>query len=248
MTYYGSNPKGRASFHDTLSHEARAAFAQLGTRRRYAVGEVLMHEGDQAQELVILHEGMVKVTARLGSERMSLVDIRIAGDVVGEVAAMDLGPRSATVTACGHVAATVVPRHELESFLFTNPETWIALNRMICGRLRRSDRWRLEFSRYPVAVRLARVLVELATSYGQPDRKNSVRIDVNLSQSEFAALIGSKTNTVHKALAGLREEGIIRTGHRQTYVRDLPRLRRAARLGTSVVELTGRWTVRDASS
>ncbi|NED35623.1 Crp/Fnr family transcriptional regulator [Streptomyces sp. SID8499] len=224
-----SHPNGRAAFLDTLSHEARAAFAQLGTRRHYAVGDVLIREGDLAQELVVLQDGLVKVTRRLEGGRVALVDIKIAGDIVGEIAAMDLGPRSATVTACGEVAATVIRRDELEPFLCANPEAWKALSRMLCGRLRRSDRRRLEFGEYPVVVRLARVLVELAASYGQSER-NSLRIDVNLTQSEFAALTGCRTHTVHKALARLRNEDIISTGSRRIYVRDLPRLQKAARL------------------
>ncbi|MBL1085911.1 Crp/Fnr family transcriptional regulator [Streptomyces actinomycinicus] len=230
---HGSNPDDRARFLDMLPDGARAAFTLLGVRRRYAVGDVLINEGDHAQELVVLHEGLVKVTARLDGDRESLMDIKIAGDVVGELAAMDLGPRSATVTACGDVVATVVPGHELVPFLLANPETSLALNRLLCGRLRRSDRWRLEFGGYPVPVRLARVLVELAVSYGRPDR-NTVRIDVNLSQSEFAALTGSTTHTVHKALAQLRKDGLITTGIRQTHVRDLARLRKAARLSVPV--------------
>jgi CRP-like cAMP-binding protein len=105
----------------------------------------------------------------------------------------------------------------------------LAFNRVLCRRLRRSDRWRLEFGEYPVPVRLARVLVQLAMSYGRHER-NAVRIDVNLSQSEFAALTGSRTSTVHKALAKLRRDNIITTGERHTYVRDLARLRKVARL------------------
>ncbi|MGA5358394.1 Crp/Fnr family transcriptional regulator [Streptomyces purpurascens] len=226
---HGSNLNGRAAFLDTLSPETRAAFTRLGTRRRYAVGDVLIHEGDHAQELLVLHEGLVKVTARLDRARVSLMDIRIAGDVVGEVAAMGVGPRSATVTACGDVVATVVPRHELEAFLLAHPETLLALNRMLCGRLRRADRLRLEMGGYPVPVRLARVLVELAESYGRTDW-NCVRIDVHLSQSELAALTASTTHTVHKALAQLRNDEIITTGLRQTFVRDMARLREAALL------------------
>lgn len=216
-----------------LSDGARAAFAQLGSHRRYVVGEVLINEGDHAQELVVLHEGLVKVTGRLDGSRLSLMDIRIAGDVVGEVAVMDFGPRSATVTACGEVIATVVPSHELWPFLLAYPEVALALNRLLCSRLRRSDRWRLEFGGYPVLVRLARVLVELAVSYGRQER-NAVRIDVNLSQSEFAALTGSTTQTVHKALAQLRKDKLITTGLRQTYVRDLVRLRKTALLSVPV--------------
>ncbi|MGP3925242.1 Crp/Fnr family transcriptional regulator [Streptomyces sp. 8N616] len=232
----GSNPNGRAAFLDTLSPEARAAFARLGTRRRYAVGDVLIHEGDHAEELVVLHKGLVKVTVRLDRDRVLLRDIRIAGDVVGEVAAMGVGPRSATVTSCGDVSATVVPRNELEPFFLAHPDASLALSRMLCGRLRRADRLRLELGEYPVPVRLARVLVELAESYGRakwtlrgPDW-NRMHIDVNLSQSEFAALTASTTHTVHKALAQLRKDEIITTGLRQTSIRDMARLREAALL------------------
>ncbi|MGX7763399.1 cyclic nucleotide-binding domain-containing protein [Streptomyces angustmyceticus] len=100
-----------------VAAEARTAFTRLGTRCRYVAGDVLIHEGDHAQELLVLHEGLVKVTARLDRDRVWLMDIRVAGDLVGEVAAMGCGPRSATVTACGDVIATVVPRDELEPFL-----------------------------------------------------------------------------------------------------------------------------------
>lgn len=226
---HGFNTDEPASFLDILPEGTRAAFGQLGSRRRYAVGDVLISEGDHEQELVMLHHGLVKVTVRLDDDRVALMDIRIAGDVVGELAAMDLGPRSATVTACGDVVATVVPRNELLPFLHANPEVSLALNRLLCGRVRRSDRRRLEFGEYPVLVRLARVLVELAVSYGRQER-NAVRIDVNLSQSEFAALTGSTTDTVHKALARLRRDELITTGLRQTYVRDLVRLRQVALL------------------
>lgn len=227
----GSNMDGHAPFLDTLTNEARTAFARLGARRKFVVGDVLIQEGDHAQELIVLHQGVVKVTGRLDADQAALMDIKIEGDVVGEVAAMDLGPRLATVTACGDVVATVVPSHELLPFLRSNPEAEMAFMRVIGGRLRRSDRWRRDFGRYPVLVRLARVLVELALSHGKPDRK-AVRIDVNLSQSEFAALVGSKTNTVQKMLAELRADGLISTGQRQTFVKDLRRLRQVAQLGT----------------
>ncbi|WP_380282022.1 Crp/Fnr family transcriptional regulator [Kitasatospora purpeofusca] len=226
---HASNTNGHVPPLGTLTPGARAAFARLGTRRTFAAGDVLINEGDHAHELLVIHEGMVKVTARLDGDRASLLDIKIAGDVVGEIATIDHGPRSATVTACGDVVATVVPRHELWPFLHSDPEALALLMKVFCSRLRRSDRWRLEFAGYPVLVRLARVLVELAMSYGRREW-NAVRIDVNLSQSEFAALTGSTTHTVHKMLAQLRRDGLINTGERQTYVRDLPRLCQVARL------------------
>lgn len=222
---------GCAPFLDTLTEGARKAFARLGTRCSFAVGDVLIHEGDHARELMVLHQGVVKVTGGLDGDRPALMDVKNEGDVVGEVAAIGLGPRSATVTADREVTATVVPSHELLPFLRANPEAELALKRVIGRRLRRSERWPLDYGRHPVQVRLARLLVELAQSHGKPGR-NSVRIDVRLSQTELADLVGSTTNTVQKTLAQLRSEGLISaTSERQTYVRDMAGLRRAARLG-----------------
>jgi CRP/FNR family cyclic AMP-dependent transcriptional regulator len=237
---HSTNPNSCAAFLDALSTGTRSAFTRLGTRLRYSVGDVLVHEGDHVQELVVLHEGLVKVTTRLDRDRVLLRDIRIAGEVLGEVAAMGVGPRSATVTSCGDVSATAIPRNELEPFLLAHPEASLALNRMLCGRLYRADRLRMELGAYPVRVRLARVLVELAESYGRPRRtlrgldRNRVQIEVELSQSEFAALTASTTHTIHKALARLRQEKIITTGCRQTSVENMARLREAALLSVPV--------------
>ncbi|WP_063885872.1 Crp/Fnr family transcriptional regulator [Streptomyces albus] len=232
-----SNPNSRVVFLDTLSPGTRSAFTRLGTRLRYAVGDVLMREGDSSKELMILHDGLAKVTVRLDRQRVLLRDIRIAGDVVGEMAAMGVGLRSATVTSCGDVSATVIPHSELAPFFLAYPDASLALNHMLCSRLRRADRLRLELGAYPVPVRLARVLVELAESYGQPRRTrrgldwNRVRIDVNLSQSEFAALTASATRTAHGALRQLRKDGIITTGCRQTTIENMARLRKVALMG-----------------
>ncbi|MET8828452.1 Crp/Fnr family transcriptional regulator [Streptomyces sp. NPDC004610] len=231
-----SNRRGRATFLHTLSPEARRDFIQLGSRRPYVAGEALLHEGDSAEELLVLHKGVVKVTVRLERGRESLVDIRIGEDVLGEGTAMGAGPRSATVTSCGHACATIVPRDEWEPFLRDHPEASLALNRIFSARLRRADRLRLELGRYPVRVRLARILVELAETYGERARPygkpdpNTVRIDVCLSQPELAALTACATDTVHPALTQLRRDGIISTESRQTIVRDMARLREVALL------------------
>ncbi|UED87960.1 Crp/Fnr family transcriptional regulator [Streptomyces profundus] len=232
---HASNMVDRRPFLDTLSPGARTALTQLGSRHRFTRDDVLISEGDHEQDLVLLHQGLVKVTVQLGRDRPQLVDIKIAGDVVGELAALDRRPRSATVTACGEVVATVIPSHELQTFLLANSEVLLALTRVLSGGLRRSDRWRLEFGCYPVLVRLARVLVELAASYGRQER-NAVRIDVNLSQPEFAALIGCRAGTAHNALIQLGRQNLITTGLKQTYVRDIARLRKVAKLGMPVTQ------------
>ncbi|MFJ5927785.1 Crp/Fnr family transcriptional regulator [Kitasatospora sp. NPDC092948] len=226
---YGSHMNGRALFLDTLTEGTRTALERLGTRKHFAAGEMLIKEGDKSRDLILLHSGLVKVTNYLGRRTASLMDIKIAGDVVGEIAAVDSGPRSATVTACRMVTTTLIPWHNLLPFLHASPEASMALHQVLGRSLRSSNLRRLEFGTYTAPVRLARVLVELANSYGKPCRK-ATRIDVNLTQTEYADLVGCRTRTAHQALRGFRRAKLISTEGQQTYVHDMPGLQRAARL------------------
>ncbi|MFF9864251.1 Crp/Fnr family transcriptional regulator [Streptomyces sp. NPDC013953] len=221
------------SFLGGMSEAARTELLRLGTRCRYVPQEILIREGDRSHHVVLLRSGFVKVTARLDNGHEALLAIRVGGDVVGEMAAMDDAPRSATVTACGEVAASIVRESDLRLFLNTHPEAAVAIAGIVAQRLRWANRRRAEFGGYPVKVRLARVLAELAATYGQRVPRGLV-ICVALTQPELAALTGSAEVTIHKALAELRKDNLITTGYRRTTVLDLARLREVARLGTTV--------------
>ncbi|MEU8822315.1 Crp/Fnr family transcriptional regulator [Streptomyces sp. NPDC048636] len=216
-----------------LSEPIRTELLGLGTRCRYLPEEILIREGDHSNHVVLLRSGFVKVTARLDNGHEALLAIRVGGDVVGEMAAMDDAPRSATVTACGEIAASIVRESDLRHFLATHPEAALAIAGIVTQRLRWANRRRVEFGGYPVKVRLARVLAELAASYGHRVPRGLV-IGVDLTQPELAALTGAAEVTIHKALAELRKDGLITTGYRRTTVLDLNRLRRVARLGPTV--------------
>ncbi|MEF3117858.1 Crp/Fnr family transcriptional regulator [Streptomyces chrestomyceticus] len=231
----GSDTNGYTPFLETLPAVVRMDFLKLGRRRHYATGAVLISEGDPADDLLFLHEGHVKVTARLNGEHGALMDIRVGGDAVGEMAIMDNGSRTATVTACCDVVASVIPQPELRRFLSATPEAWPAITKLFCDRLLRATRWRLELRGYPVKVRLARVLVELTVTHGcSTSRRHERRIDVNLTQAEFAALTGSKLRATQEALAQLSQEGLITTGERRTNVLNLEKLRKVALLDVPV--------------
>ncbi|MGW4237838.1 Crp/Fnr family transcriptional regulator [Streptomyces sp. NPDC004749] len=218
------------SFLGGLSDVVRTELLRLGTRCRYLPGETLIREGDHSNHVVLLRSGFVKVTARLDNGHEALLAIRVGGDIVGEMAAMDDGARrSATVTACGEIAASIVRETDLRLFLDSRPEAARAVNRIVVRRLRWANQRRIEFGGYPVKVRLARVLTALAVSYGHHVPRGIV-IGVNLTQPELAALTGSAEVTIHKALAELRRDGLITTGYRRTTVLDLKRLRENARL------------------
>lgn len=208
-----------------VSPEARRELLGLGVPVRFGAGEVLLSEGARDRHVVLLLSGFAKVTARVENGEESLLAVRVGGDSVGEMAAMDGAPRSATVTACGPLAARVVQPGDLLALLARRPDVHLALTGVVADRLRWANRRRLDFRGYPAKVRLARLLVELATAYGHPVA-DGMMLGCRLTQPELAALTGAAETTVHKGLRDLRRDGLLETGYGSTVIRDLTRLRK----------------------
>src|SRR5690606_39466982 len=100
-----------------------------------------------------------------GVQTCALPIVRVGGDTVGEMAAMDGAPRSATVTACGTITALVLQPAALRTLLMRRPEIGIALTGIVADRLRWANRRRLDFRGYPVKVRLDRKSTRLNSSH-----------------------------------------------------------------------------------
>jgi CRP-like cAMP-binding protein len=211
------------SFLAGLTPKAASALLALGTTREFAPETVLIHEGDTSTHAFLLLDGCVKVTGTTPEGQLALLAIRVGGDLVGELAAMDGQPRIATVTTAGRVRARIVAQAEFRRCLAAMPEVALAVSSSVGAKLRWATRRRIDFGSREVRIRLARVLVELAASYGTPAGPH-VKLGVSLTQPELAALVGAAEPTVHRALALLRRENIIETGYRRLCVRDQARL------------------------
>ncbi|WP_432139610.1 MULTISPECIES: Crp/Fnr family transcriptional regulator [unclassified Streptomyces] len=221
---YSSVQWPRRSLLGAVREEARRELLAAGVRTPFEAGEVLLHEGARDRHVLLLLGGFAKVTARVENGEESLLAVRVGGDTVGEMAALDGSPRSATVTACGPLTARLLQPAALHALLARRPDIHLALTGIIADRLRWANRRRLDFRGYPAKVRLARLLVELATTYGHPADGGMV-LGCRLTQPELAALTGAAETTVHKGLRELRRDGLLETGYASTLIRDLARLR-----------------------
>ncbi len=214
------------SFLARLSPDERDKLLALGTTRLLAAGKQILVEGGRDKHVEIIRQGYVKVTTQVGGAAR-LLAIRLPGDLVGELAAVTDNSRMATVTTCGEVVSTVIRQADFLSFLGTHPHTANQVTGTVGRRLRWANERRSEFSAYSAQVRLAHVLADIAATCGEKVR-DGLRIEVDLSQTELAALVGAAEDTVQKALRTLRRRGLVRTGYRQITVLDEPALRALA--------------------
>jgi CRP-like cAMP-binding protein len=206
----------------------RAELHGRGAARRYRPGSTLFNEGDLSDWVVIVLEGRVKVSVTTADGKEVILAIRGPGELLGDLAAIDAYPRSATATAIDTVDCRIVSADELQLFLMARPKAAMAFLRSISRRLRDSDRRQVEFIALDSIGRVATRLVELAERYGVPGLDGTILIDIPLSQDELAGLTGTSREAVGKALHLFRRLGWIDTARRRVTVIALDRLRARA--------------------
>jgi CRP-like cAMP-binding protein len=107
--------------------------AHLAERVEVAKGEVLAREGRIGREFFLILSGTVAVT-QAGRQ----VNTLGPGDFFGELAAMNPGPRNATVTALSELDVLIIGPREF-SAMAAIPGFRDALFRSMAGRLRTVD-------------------------------------------------------------------------------------------------------------
>ncbi|HEY0410694.1 MAG TPA: cyclic nucleotide-binding domain-containing protein, partial [Candidatus Dormibacteraeota bacterium] len=88
-------------FLSRLTDGDREALTSLGHRRRYRRGATLFSEGDQSTHVAVILSGQVRVSYMTDSGREIYFASKDAGDLLGELSAIDGRPRSATATTLG---------------------------------------------------------------------------------------------------------------------------------------------------
>ncbi|MFC9591143.1 Crp/Fnr family transcriptional regulator [Streptomyces sp. NPDC056944] len=218
MSLFGQD---RSFLHALPAADRRSLLAE-GARRVYEPGEVMIRERDTSAYVLALLSGWSVVS--VGTERGSrlILALRGAGEVVGDLAAVDRGPRSASVTALGTVEAVAVSGDRFRRFLAARPHATALIMRQLATRLRSADVERRALASETVLQRLAARLVELAERAGRRGADGGTVLDLPLPQHDLAAAIGATREAVAKALRLLREQDVVRTANRTVVVLDMP--------------------------
>jgi CRP/FNR family transcriptional regulator, cyclic AMP receptor protein len=203
---------------------ARATLTGAATHRSYPRDTVLFHGGDDGGTMLVLLAGQVKITVPTERGRDTILGFSGPGELLGEISAVDGGPRSATATALEPVEALGIPRSVFTAVLARDQSVGRALLEVLAARLREADRQRAEYAGLDVIGRVARRLVELADRFGVPV-PDGVEVALKLSQQDLAGWTGASREATSKALMTLRSLGWVETRRRRLVIVDLEALR-----------------------
>ena len=196
-----------------LSRIEREHLAASLVPRGYRRGEALFHEGDPGDALHILTSGQVKVFLTTPDGEEAVVALLGPGDICGELAIFDDLPRSASVIALEATETLALHRQNFHAFLRAHPEVVSEVLAVLAGRIRRLDEQLKQTYFMDLPYRLSRKLLELSADRGHRTPQG-IRIDVPLTQSDLASMVGASRQRVNRILAELRDKQVIRLERR----------------------------------
>jgi CRP/FNR family transcriptional regulator, cyclic AMP receptor protein len=165
-------------------------------------------------------------TSRQGDEILLVTLDRY--ESLGELAILDDSPRSASVIAVEPTTVLMLPRSAVRKLMATHPSVLDAVLRSLGGLVRRLTEQNGDLAFLDLGGRLAKLLLGLAESHSHDDER--VVLDVGLSQSDIAAMVGATRPAVNRILQLFAARGLISVDGRVIVLRDLPALRRRAGL------------------
>jgi CRP-like cAMP-binding protein len=148
-----------------------------------------------------------------------MLELRGAGEVLGEMSVVDGRSQSANAIALGDVEALVVAASRINALRHERASISNALLAVVVRRLRQASARQHELGTLDVTSRVCRRLVELAANFGEPTREGIVVRA--LSQQDLADWSGVSRDGVVRALHELRSAGLIDSGRGRVIVKDL---------------------------
>ncbi|NNJ60146.1 MAG: Crp/Fnr family transcriptional regulator [Dactylosporangium sp.] len=202
----------------------REELRRIGQIRFFAAGTTILRQNECSNYVLIIQTGCVKIVTVTGDGYHTVLALRNAGDLLGELASTDGGPRSATVCALTDVQALAIAASRFEAFRRHRPVIDQAVQRLLTARLRECGRMLATVGAESVVQRLAYVLLCLGDRYGRPEG-DGVRIRIPLSQDDLAGLAFTSRRTIGRVLAAWRDLGWVVTSRRNLLILDVAALK-----------------------
>ena len=192
----------------SCSEDELAAIILHGTLQTFAKGHQIVSQGDEGTSLIILLTGTARISMVSSNGREIVLDYAEPGSVIGEIALLDSGERSATVTALEAVTGLRLSRPSFETIIAQHSGMALRILRELARRLRQANTTIESDRAYASGPRLARFLQRLSLN-GAKGESGEGRLRLDLSQGELGMFAGMSREQINRQLGAWADTGVV---------------------------------------
>lgn len=197
-------------FFRVLTQDEQEAVLTRSLTQRFPRNAVIFRRGDQGSGMLVVLQGRVRISVLSPEGQEVSLGVLGPGEVVGEMALLDGGTRSADVCAVDECVVLTIQRSHFLPLLQGNANLCLRLIEVLCARLRRSNLSVEEIATLDLSARLGRLLLRLGQNFGTRVG-GGFRIDLKLSQKDLSTLIAGSREKVNRQLRLWEQDGVVAT-------------------------------------
>lgn len=190
----------------------------------YQPGQTIFFQGNQCLGVYCIESGTVALRKTDASGNSVIVRMVNSGETLGYRAYFADSVYSASAEALEQCRICFIRRDVVKQMLENNPALGTAFLRRIARDLEDAETLQLQTATLPVRTRLAHLLLVLKDRFGTVEEDGTLTIDLPLARQDIAAMLGTRPETVARAVRSLHDEGVALFDGRHCRVRDLDEL------------------------
>lgn len=193
--------------------------------RDYAKDAIIFRQDDESREVYFVRKGKVRIFKISPSGNETSIAIFSSNDVIGELAAIDQEPRSATAKAVTPVTLLAMSQERFLVTLQSVPRFALNLAKLLARKLRWTAAYAESIAQFDAAGRLLHIILIQNDAYGEvvtPGLRSVVNLGLN--QSDLASMVGARREWINRILSEWRRRGLLEFDNGVITILDLPRV------------------------
>jgi CRP/FNR family transcriptional regulator, cyclic AMP receptor protein len=168
-------------------------------------GATIFSKGDPGSKLFAIRKGRVKISVPSVDGHDAVFNFLDEGQIFGEIALLDGGPRTAAAIAVTDCELFLIERRDFLPLVHAEPAIAVHVIEILCGRLRRISEQTEYVMFHNLPSRLAKALLQLAGS-----TSDAQEIKVNVTQRELGDMVGMARESINKQLRNWQRKKWVR--------------------------------------
>ncbi len=181
-------------------------FGPLGARQIERLGACVVSKsvpragaicakGEPGSSLFVICKGTVKISSPSVDGHDAVFNLFSKGDIFGEIALLDGGPRTADAVAVTDCELFVIERRDFIPLMRDEPEIAIRMIEIVCAKLRHTSEQAENLMFMPLRARLAKALLRLSAGDARASERKAM-----VTQKDLGNIIGMSRESTNRQL------------------------------------------------
>jgi CRP-like cAMP-binding protein len=210
----------RAVFLDEIGQSAFDALFASARLMTFPAGATIFSAGDPGDFVFLIEDGRIEISTLSLAGRKSVLAHMGPGGLLGEIAALDGGSRSADAVAATTVTGRSLARSHLIDYISRTPTLAQAVIIELCQKARNASEMFVTQTTPEAEIRLARALLRLFDGWGKADDSGATILTERFSQQDLGAFCGLARENVNRQIKKWTDQGLLASRGRQMVLLD----------------------------